>query len=67
MTNPAVAGEDGVRPDIYVKQIDDTLEKVAAHGGAVVDAPYPEGDLWVATFSDPSGNVTGVWQRGPRE
>jgi predicted enzyme related to lactoylglutathione lyase len=50
MTNPAVAGEDGVRPDIYVKQIDDTLEKVAAHGGAVVDAPYPEGDLWVATF-----------------
>jgi predicted enzyme related to lactoylglutathione lyase len=26
----------------------------------------PEGDVWVATFRDPSGNVLGVWQRGPR-
>jgi len=25
-----------------------------------------EGDLWVATFRDPSGNVLGVWRRGPR-
>jgi hypothetical protein len=26
----------------------------------------PEGDVWVGTFRDPSGNVLGVWQRGPR-
>jgi uncharacterized protein len=66
MADLPVAGEAGVRPYIYVERIDDTLEKVAAHGGAVVTAPYPEGDLWVATFRDPAGNVLGVWQRGPR-
>ena len=63
----AVAGEAGVRPYIYVDRIDETLERVSAHGGAVVTAPYPEGDLWVATFRDPAGNLLGVWQRGPRD
>lgn len=62
-----VAGEAGVRPYIYVERIDDVLEKVSVHGGAVVAAPYPEGDLWVGTFRDPAGNVLGVWQRGPRD
>ncbi len=62
----AVAGDAGVRPYIYVERIDDGLGKVAAHGGELVTAPYPEGDLWVATFRDPAGNVVGVWQRGPR-
>jgi predicted enzyme related to lactoylglutathione lyase len=28
----------------------------------VVDERYAEGDLWVATFRDPAGNVIGVWQ-----
>ncbi len=63
----SVAGEAGVRPYIYVESVDDTLGQVSGHGGAVVDAPYPEGDLWVATFRDPAGNVMGVWQRGRRD
>jgi hypothetical protein len=29
----------------------------------VATAPYPEGDLRVATFGDPADNVIGVWQR----
>jgi predicted enzyme related to lactoylglutathione lyase len=62
----SVAGAAGVRPYIYVESVDDTLEEVSTHGGAVVETPYPEGDLWVATFRDPAGNVLGVWQRGPR-
>ncbi|MDQ6750146.1 MAG: hypothetical protein M3Z33_05255 [Actinomycetota bacterium] len=62
-----VAGEAGVRPYIYVKRVDDTLERVVAHGGVLITEPYPEGDLWVATFRDPAGNVLGVWQRGPRD
>jgi predicted enzyme related to lactoylglutathione lyase len=62
-----VAGEAGVRPYIYVESVDGTLEKIAAHRGEVVTEPYPEGDLWVATFRDPAGNVVGVWQRGPRD
>ena len=63
----AVAGEAGVRPYVYVESVDDTLERVSAAGGQVVEAPYPEGDLWVATFRDPAGNVVGAWQRGPRD
>jgi predicted enzyme related to lactoylglutathione lyase len=59
-----VSGEAGVRPYVYVARVDETLEKVVAHGGEVVTPPYPEGDLHVATFRDPAGNVLGVWQRG---
>ncbi len=62
----AVAGEAGVMPYIYVDHVDDTLAKVNVSGGEVMKAPYREGDLWVATFRDPAGNVLGIWQRGPR-
>jgi predicted enzyme related to lactoylglutathione lyase len=66
MSDRPVAGEAGVRPYIFVERLDDTLEKIAAEGGEVVTAPYPEGDLWVATFRDPAGNMVGAWQHGPR-
>ena len=46
-----------------VAEVDATLEDVVARGGEVVEAPYPEGDLRVATFRDPAGNVVGVWER----
>src|SRR5438552_6599452 len=61
-----VAGAAGVRPYVFVESVDDTLDKITSRGGAVVTPPYPEGDLWVATFRDPAGNVIGVWQQGPR-
>jgi uncharacterized protein len=61
-----VSGEAGMRPYIYVTDVDEALVKVAAHGGTVVEPPYPEGNLWVAAFADPSGNVLWVWQAGPR-
>jgi predicted enzyme related to lactoylglutathione lyase len=63
LPDAAAAGEAGVRPYIYVDNVDDTLERVSAHGGAPVEAAYAEGDLRVATFRDPAGNVIGVWQR----
>jgi uncharacterized protein len=66
VTNLTPAGEPGILPYIYVDGIDGIIESVTAHGGAVVRAPYAEGDLWVATFRDPDGNVLGLWQRGPR-
>jgi predicted enzyme related to lactoylglutathione lyase len=66
ITDRAISREPGILPYIYVDGIDATLEKVALHGGEIVKAPYPEGDLWVATFRDPAGNVLGVWQAGPR-
>src|SRR5205809_1389608 len=62
-----VAGEAGVRPYVFVESVDETLAKVVAQGGEVVTPPYPEGDLWVATFRDPAGNVIGAWQLGPRD
>src|SRR5205807_9971830 len=59
-----VAGETGVRPYIFVEDVGETLDNVIAHGGEVETAPYPEGDLTVATFRDPSGNGGGPWPHG---
>jgi predicted enzyme related to lactoylglutathione lyase len=58
------AGESGMRPYVFVASVDETLRRVAANGGSLATEPYPEGDLTVATFRDPAGNVVGVWQRG---
>ncbi len=66
VTDQAISREPGLLPYIYVDRIDDTLEQVEALGGEVVKAPYPEGNLWVATFRDPAGNVIGLWQEGSR-
>jgi len=66
VTGRVISREPGLLPFMYVDHIDDAVERVAAHGGEVVRAPYPEGDLWVATVRDPAGNVIGLWQQGPR-
>jgi hypothetical protein len=66
VTNQAVAREPGLLPYLYADRIDDTLADIVAHGGEVVTPPYPQGDLWVATFRDPAGNVLGLWHDGPR-
>ena len=58
-----VAGEAGLRPYVFVESLDETLERIAVGGGEVVTPPYPEGDLRVATFRDPAGNVVGVWEQ----
>jgi uncharacterized protein len=61
-----VAGDRGVRPYIYVEDIDETRAKILAAGGAIVDEPYAEGELWVGNFRDPGGNIIGFWTAGPR-
>jgi uncharacterized protein len=66
MAGLPVAGEAGVVPYVYVRDIDETLARVPAAGGEVSVAPYPEGDLWVAMTRDPAGNAIGVWQQGSR-
>ena len=66
VTDLPVAGESGFRPYVYVDDVDETIDRAIAEGGEVVTPPYPEGDLWVAVLRDPSGNVVGAWQRGPR-
>jgi hypothetical protein len=42
MADLPVAGEAGVLPYVFVERVDETLEKVVAHGGEVVTPPYPE-------------------------
>ncbi len=66
ITGHAISRDPGVLPYVYVDRIDDTVAKIEANGGEIVRAPYPEGELWIATFRDPAGNVIGVWQAGPR-
>jgi predicted enzyme related to lactoylglutathione lyase len=66
VTDRTPSREPGILPYIYVHGIDAIVERIKASGGKVVKPVYPEGDLWVATFRDPAGNVMGVWQQGPR-
>lgn len=48
---------------VDVEDIDKTLESVAARGGAVVQGRMPVGDMgFAAYFSDPEGNVIGLWE-----
>jgi len=65
VTKRAVA-EPGVVFYIYVHGLDAVLERITAKGGVIVEPPYLEGNVWVATFRDPAGNVVGVWQKEPR-
>jgi predicted enzyme related to lactoylglutathione lyase len=63
MSDLLVVGEGGVLIYVYVDDVDETLGKVTARGGEIARQPYPEGDLRVAAFRDPPGNIVGLWQR----
>lgn len=62
VTNQEPSRNAGLLPYIYVDTIDLTTELVQAHGGEIVESPAPEGNLLVATFRDPAGNLLGLWQ-----
>jgi predicted enzyme related to lactoylglutathione lyase len=66
VTDRAIARDAGMLPYFYVDRIGAAVGRVGTHGGEVLQSPYPEGNLWVATVSDPAGNVIGLWQAGPR-
>jgi len=66
VTTQEVSSRPGFLPFIYVQGLDAILARIESSGGHVVSAPYPEGDLWLATFRDPAGNVVGLWQMGGR-
>jgi uncharacterized protein len=58
----AVAGSSGVRPYVFVSSVAAVLERAVAEGASIITAPYPEGNLLVATFGDVAGNEIGIWQ-----
>src|ERR1700684_341443 len=59
------AGEAGVRPYVYVEDLEAALERAAAQGAEVVE-PYAEGSLRIAVIRDPAGNAIGIWT-GPAQ
>jgi predicted enzyme related to lactoylglutathione lyase len=65
VTGRASSREPGLLPYVYVDPVHDAVARVAQHGGEVVEAPYAEGNLWVATVRDPAGNLIGLWQERP--
>jgi predicted enzyme related to lactoylglutathione lyase len=62
----AAPREPGLLPYLYVDRIDDAIKQAVANGGEVIKPVDAEGDIWVATVRDPTGNVIGLWQAGPR-
>ncbi|HMF12413.1 MAG TPA: VOC family protein [Gemmataceae bacterium] len=66
VTGRPATRQPGLVPYIYVNNVDEIVARTLARGGEIEKPPYPEGDLWVATFRDPAGNVMGIWQAGPR-
>jgi len=63
MRDLPVVGAAGMLPYVFVADVSQALAKATASGGEVETPPYPEGDLIVARFRDPAGNVVGVWQQ----
>jgi uncharacterized protein len=57
-----VLGDGGIRPFVYVEDVDQTLQRIEEHGGTVAARPRAEGTLRVATFRDSEGNLVGIWR-----
>jgi predicted enzyme related to lactoylglutathione lyase len=66
VTGRPIPETPGVVLYVYVHGLDAALERIVRNGGLREREPYPEGDIWVATFRDPAGNLVGVWQKEPR-
>jgi predicted enzyme related to lactoylglutathione lyase len=66
VTGRVVSKDPGIIFYVYVHGIDATLGKMVGAGSTIVREPYQEGDVWVATLTDPAGNVIGIWQFDPR-
>ena len=49
-----------------VESIDTTLERIGGLGGSTVVGKTPVGDMgFAAYFTDPEGNVMGLWETAP--
>ncbi len=61
--SPQHAGRQGVVVYVEVKDIKDTLVSINERGGATVVAKTPVDERGsFALFSDPDGNVLGIWE-----
>jgi uncharacterized protein len=62
VTSRPASREPGFVPYIYVDGINDVAGRITERGGEIVKATHAEGDIWVATFRDPAGNLLGIWE-----
>jgi uncharacterized protein len=52
---------------VDVDSIDATLERIGGMGGSTVVGRTPVGDMgFAAYFTDPEGNVVGLWETAPQ-
>jgi predicted enzyme related to lactoylglutathione lyase len=63
-TDWPVVGEAGIRPYVYVTDLDETLRTAVERAADICVAPYAEGSLRIAAVRDPAGNVIGLWEQG---
>jgi hypothetical protein len=48
---------------VDVDDIEATLAQIEQNGGSVLVAKRPVGEMgWTAYFTDPEGNVVGLWE-----
>jgi uncharacterized protein len=66
VTGHEISKELGIGLYIYVHGLDKAIARIKSNGGQMVREPYLEGDVWIATFRDPAGNIIGIWQKEPR-
>lgn len=59
-------GKAGIRPFVYVDDIDQAMTLIEKTGGTLAGPPRPEGSLRVGLFRDPEGNLMGVWTETAR-
>ena len=57
-----VSPDAGILPYIYVTGIDQIIARIPQLQGEIVKPKHTEGDIYLATFRDPSGNLLGIWQ-----
>jgi predicted enzyme related to lactoylglutathione lyase len=60
-TDMAAVGDKGIRPYVYVSDLEATVRAAAQRGAGILAAPYTEGSLRIAAITDPAGNVIGIW------
>jgi predicted enzyme related to lactoylglutathione lyase len=51
---------------LHVSDMDETLKRVTAHGGEILEPPSPDGpERTLATIADPEGNPIGLAGHAP--
>ena len=62
VTGRAPAAEPGLLLYVMVDSVAETMEKVVAHGGEIVQGIGGDAPEITARFRDPGGNVVGLYQ-----